>query len=168
MTWHLSPLVWKRIIGQKCTFEDLDHFDSHQFQFLKDIKKHGSELKPEEFEVIVDEFFVTQLTDGKKFELCQDGESKKVTQDNYQEFIDLVIKARLNEAQKQMEWLREGIQEVIDLSILEILQWEDVEIRACGPKNISIDRLKKFTEYISCSESDQRIVNFWKMLEGFT
>lgn len=59
LDWHLTPLLWKRIIGQKCTFEDLDHFDTHQYTFLKDIKKHGSELKADEFEAIVDETFVT-------------------------------------------------------------------------------------------------------------
>lgn len=97
-----------------------------------------------------------------------DGANKRVTQQNYQEFIDLVVKARLNEAEQQMEWLKEGIDFVIDTTILEILSWEDVEIRACGPKNISIERLKKYTDYSCCSATDKVIENFWKMLEGFS
>jgi len=64
------------------------------------------------------ETFTTYLSNGKSVELCPGGADKAVTHENYKEFIELLIQARLNESSRQMEWLREGVQYVIPLSVL--------------------------------------------------
>ena len=52
-----------------------------------------------------------------------------------------------------MNWVREGVKFVIDIQILSLLTWEDVEIRACGSKEIETEALKKITVYENASES---------------
>lgn len=52
-----------------------------------------------------------------------------------------------------MEWIKEGINHVIDLGIVSLLTWEEIESRACGEKLIEVDQLKKITEY-NCSEDN--------------
>jgi hypothetical protein len=49
-----------------------------------------------------------------------------VTHANHKEFIDLVINTKLSQAQKQMQWIKEGINHVIDLGILSLLTWEEI------------------------------------------
>lgn len=67
-----------------------------------------------------------------------------------------------------MEWVRRGVSYVIDLPILAFLTWEEVEIRACGRKDIEIDDLKAISEYSYVSEDHRMIKMFWSMFEKLT
>lgn len=82
--------------------------------------------------------------------------------------MDAVIKARLNECERQMNWLKEGIAPVLDLQILTFLTWEEVELRACGPKDVDTDALKAITDYRGCGADHKIAVMFWKMFDAFT
>lgn len=78
------------------------------------------------------------------------------------------MKARLGESAKQMDWVRRGVTYVIDLSVMAFLTWEEIEIRACGRKDIEIPDLKAITEYTYCSEDHKLMKWFWSMFEKFT
>lgn len=78
----------------------------------------------------------------------------------------MTVKARFNEAENQMKWVKEGISKVIDLNILTFLNWDEVEKRGCGG-DIETDALKAITNYGSCSEDSQVIKWFWKMFDEF-
>lgn len=45
---------------------------------------------------------MTQLSDNTEQEIKRDGKSSLVTYDQRHQFVDLVIKARLNESQRQI------------------------------------------------------------------
>jgi len=66
-----------------------------------------------------------------------------------------------------MKWLKEGITDVIDIDILAFLNWNEIEIRACGG-TIEVEALKNITEYGQCSEDQNIIKWFWKMFESFS
>jgi len=68
-----------------------------------------------------------------------------VTHENYKEYIDLVVKTRVNEASKQMEWVKEGIEFVVDTKIFSMLSYEDVIKRACGMAEITVEAMKRIT-----------------------
>lgn len=168
MDWHFPPLFWKQLMGESVGLSDLEGLDAYSYQVLRDLNKYGRELDAEKFNAVVVETFTTLLSNGQEVELRPDGASVEVTQANHQEFVDAVLKARLDECEKQMNWLKEGITHVIDLSILSFLTWEEVEIRACGPKDIDVEVLKSITEYRSCSADHKIVVWFWQMFEAFT
>ena len=69
---------------------------------LKDLENYAHTLSDEAFEAGVDQCFTTVLSSGEEVPLCQDGESKKVTKANIEEFIGLVLEARKNEAKEQI------------------------------------------------------------------
>ena len=100
MNWHFPPVFWKRLLGEKVEMSDLDEFDTYTHQCLKDLRKNGQKLTPEMFNAGVEEYFVTYLSNGTLVELCPNGKETPVTHENYEEFIDLVVKTRLSEADK--------------------------------------------------------------------
>jgi len=40
-----------------------------------------------------------------------------------------------------LKWVKEGVEFIINLDILNLLSWEDIELRACGLKEISVEKL---------------------------
>ena len=90
---------------------------------IEDLRSHKKSLKPEDFDAAVDQQFVTLLSDGSEVELCFRGKEKNVTWDNVDEFIDLVIKTRLNEFDEQMHHIKEGIRLILPDDILVFMTW---------------------------------------------
>lgn len=147
--------------------KDFENFDLYALTAFRDLEKHAKKYKPEEFDSVVDENFTTILSNKKTVNLCPDGENKKVTHENYREFIDLTMKARLNEAENQLKWIKEGVQEVIDLNILTFLSFDEIEKRASGG-DIETEVLKSITSYTQMVADSQLAKWFWKMFEDFT
>ena len=89
---------------------------------------------------------------------------------NIDEFIDLVVKARENEAIKQTEAVREGMNTVFgqEIGALSYLTYSALEIRASGPKVIEVESLKSVSIYSCCSEDHPLIERFWRVFEAFT
>lgn len=65
-------------------------------------------LSDEEFDAVICETFETILTDGTTVELCNGGKFKSVTKANLDEYVDLVVKVRLSEAEKQLGWVMDA------------------------------------------------------------
>jgi len=87
------------------------------------MRMNTKNLGEDEFEYAVDEYFVTLLSNGKEVELCPGGKSRKVTKANMEEYISLIINVRLNESEKQMRAIREGVNYIMPLSICNMLSW---------------------------------------------
>jgi hypothetical protein len=66
---HFPPVFWKIILGEPLTAKDLTSFDTYSWQILEDLRKQSEKLSEEEFEAIVQETFVTRLSDGTEVEL---------------------------------------------------------------------------------------------------
>lgn len=77
---------------------------------------------------------------------------------------------RFNESKEQTEAMREGIRSVFTADLipsLQIMDWEQLESRACGQKTIEIDKLKAITEYSGANEKSPIIKRFWRVLTAF-
>ena len=136
---------------------------------MTDIKKQGATLAPEAFDAVLSDLldnasFQTYLSNGSVVDLLPGGKDIPVTHANHKEFIELVTKVKLAECEKQMAWVRQGVSHVLDMSILSFLSWEDVELRACGPKDIQTEALKAITDGSDCKWTKM----FWQMFETFT
>lgn len=95
---NLAPTFWKQILEQPFDLNDLEQIDAYSAQVLKDMQNYSAALTDEEFEATVDLKFTTTLSNGTEIELCKDGQEKSVTKANINEFINLVIKTRAEEA----------------------------------------------------------------------
>jgi hypothetical protein len=117
----------------------------------------------EEFESAVDEKFSVLLNDGTEVELCPGGRKRKVTLENLEEYLELLIKERLSRFDTQMKYIKEGINLIIPESILFFMTWQDVDMRATGAKTVDIDTLKSITIYDSCKVDSPVVEMFWKV-----
>ena len=54
-----------------------------------------------------------------------------------------------------------------DLGVLQLMDWEQVEARACGEKTVDIDKLKGITSYYGGNENSAIIKRFWRVLTKF-
>ena len=170
MPIHLAPSIWKQLLGEELEMEDLEGFDAYSSQVLIDLRDHSSKLSEEEFAKTVKLKFTTILSNGDEVNLKPGEEIEKVTKSNLQEYIDLVLKTRFNEAKEQIEAMREGIKLVFTeelMPVLQVMDWELVESRACGEKTVDIDKLKKITRFCGASESSSIAKRFWRVMTAF-
>jgi len=63
-----------------------------------------------------------------------------------------------------MKWIAEGMEIIIPKTIVNILSWEEVEIRAAGNKTTDVEKLKSITEYRNCTEQSKVVKMFWNVM----
>ena len=112
--------------------------------------------------------WTTQLSNGETVPLCEDGGAKPVKYEEVDEYHKRVIEARLDEANKQVEAIREGFQCIFPSFSLCIFSWIEVERRVVGPSTISTDTLKSITDYSNCSPDNEFVKRFWRVFDKFT
>ena len=101
---------------------------------------------------------------NEEIELIPNGKEVKVTVENLAKFIDLSKKAKINESSHQMELIKKGFNEVLDLKICQILTWRQLEEYVCGKHKLDVNFLKENTEYREYNEKDPLIQWFWEWL----
>lgn len=67
-----------------------------------------------------------------------------------------------------MQWIQQGVYLITPKNVLNMLDWEEIECRAAGDKELDIEKLKSITEYHGCDENNQYIQRFWKILTAMT
>ncbi|CDW82480.1 hect e3 ubiquitin [Stylonychia lemnae] len=169
----LAPIFWKLLIDEIDTEtdqekeQDLKAFDTYSWQVIEDLRNNAKGLSDDDFEAAIEEQFVTLLSNGTQVELIPGGRNTRVTKSNLDEYIRLVVNARINEAQKQMKAIKEGINFVINLNICKFLNSKQVEARATGSKTLDLVKLKSISVYEGASLSDSHIQIFWQVMESF-
>jgi len=137
-------------------------------QMLDGIKNLAQTLPEEEFQANHDQKFVTCLSDGTEIELVPGGKNKIITKENAKEYVELVMKARLSEFDRQMKAIKQGIGMVFPPFLMKIYTWKDLEYKVCGKPTIDLVHLKAITKYSGCSEDDETVKRFWRVLETFS
>lgn len=122
-------------------------------------------LSDEEFDAVICETFETIISDGTTVELCSGGKFKSVTKANLDEYVDLVVKVRLSEAEKQLGWVMDAFQTCISFDVFALFTPLEFEERICGTKEITVDMLKAIDE---SSKSNSTVKMFFEVFERFT
>ena len=161
----LCSIFWKSILGIEKDKKDLEKFDKYCTQFLDNIEFNNDK---ESFKPYTEYKFVTNLSNGTEVELCENGNNRNLSLENKKEFIELLLKTRLNEGNVQIQSIRNGLEQVIPFGLLKLLSWNELEMLVCGKPILDIELLKENTQYNGCSLNDKLIQNFWKCLEEFS
>lgn len=165
----IPPIIWKLLVGETPTREDLEAIDLFQIQSLDNLRNiHLQGIDAESFAYTFYETFVTISTDSRTVELIPNGSQKDVTFENRNHYCDLVEQYRLHEFDRQAAAVRQGLACMVPYRLLSIFTWDQLEEFVCGKPSIDIALLRSVTEYSSCSANDQHIQYFWQAMEEFT
>lgn len=141
----LAPLIWKLLVGEPVTTEDLEETDSMYVQSLRCIRDiHLSEVTEENFhDVIPLETFEGISCTGKVVPVVCGGQNIQLTFANRVQYFEQVVKFRLQEFDLQVAAVREGMSGIIAVPLLSLVTHEHMEQLVCGVSHISIPSLKK-------------------------
>jgi len=118
------------------------------------INIHKKGIDESNFNDIIQEKYVTCLSDGTEVEITTGGKSIPVTFERRNEWAELVEKVRFYESKKQAEALRKGLSIVVPEGLLNLLTWRELETLVCGKPILDIDLLRSNTVYRGCTETD--------------
>jgi len=151
----LSSILWKGLLNTKTELSDLEAVDKLCIQALTEV----ASLTHEKFgEMMGTEKFVTQLSDNTEVELKRDGKSIGVTFEARHHYTDLVIRARLNEAERQIAAIRKGLDALVPIRMLSLFSWFDLETLVCGNPHIDVEALRRHTRFTGVLNSTHPLV----------
>ncbi|XP_044259648.1 probable E3 ubiquitin-protein ligase HERC1 isoform X3 [Tribolium madens] len=166
----LAPMMWKLIVGEVVTIEDLEEVDCMYVQSLRSIRDiHLSGVGEENFhEVIPLECFEGTSCTGKVLPIVYGGRSIPLTFHNRTQYFEQAVKFRLEEFDLQITSIREGMAGIVPVPLLSLMTADYLEQLVCGMTHISIPILKKIIRYRELDENHNLVRWLWNILEGFT
>ena len=103
---HFSRAVYKRILGKTVSIKDMETLDLEYYKSLLWMLDNDiSDIITETFSVETDDFGVIDIVD-----LCENGRNVPVTEENKQEYVQLMVEYRLTgSVQAQLEQFLKGM-----------------------------------------------------------
>ena len=115
---HFSRAVYKRILGKTVSIKDMETLDLDYYKSLLWMLENDiTEIITETFSVETDDFGITQVVD-----LVPNGRNIAVTEDNKQEYVQLVVEYRLTGSVKeQLEQFLKGKCSILSSCVYTLL-----------------------------------------------
>eukprot|EP00475_Leptophrys_vorax_P044051 TRINITY_DN8686_c0_g1_i1.p1 TRINITY_DN8686_c0_g1~~TRINITY_DN8686_c0_g1_i1.p1 ORF type:complete len:636 (-),score=165.67 TRINITY_DN8686_c0_g1_i1:54-1961(-) len=159
-------IVWKPLINDIVTEEDVLAIDLLSFKILDELRKFEADkgMSEDLFEEYINSKFVAFGSDQKVYPLIANGENVSVTWENRTQFVQALIHFRVNEFKAQCDAMKRGLATVVPYPLLSLFTWQELELQICGRPKMNLDLLEKMTMYDGCSRNDSHIVMFWRML----
>jgi len=103
---HFSRAVYKRILGKTVSIKDMETLDLEYYKSLLWMLDNDiSDIITETFSIETDDFGVAEIVD-----LCENGRNVPVTEENKQEYVQLMVEYRLTgSVQAQLENFLKGM-----------------------------------------------------------
>jgi len=163
---NFPSIVWKHLVSDEITEEDVRAIDLLSFQFVDQIK--GMDKKAGVTEEVFDAQFSDMKievfgADSKTYPLIPGGRNLSITWKNRSRYCDAYNKYRFTEFAAQCEAIRRGMAVVVPFPLLSILSWKELERMVTG-STVDIDLLEKVAQYRNCAKEDAHVKLFWRML----
>lgn len=160
-----SMPFYKIMLGKKLTLNDMEKIDNDFYQSLKWVKENeidGCGL---------DLCFATDmevLGEIKQCELKEGGKEIDVTDENKDEYIELITEWRFKRGVvEQTEAFLKGFNAVLPAYWLQPFDERELEILLCGMQEYDIDDWQKNTVYRNCTKTSKQVVWFWQAVKSF-
>ncbi|XP_077232363.1 uncharacterized protein LOC143869185 [Tasmannia lanceolata] len=156
---------YKMMLKKPIQLKDMESVDMEYYNSLRWIMDND----PEELDLYfaVDEDFFGQM---QQHELKPGGTDVAVTNDNKQEYIDLVIQWRfVSRIQPQMTAFLDGFDEVLPLNLIKVFDENELELLMCGIGEIDVRDWKRHTVYKSGYHANHIVIQwFWRVMLSFS
>lgn len=188
---NLAPTIWKIIVEQPLTLQDLASIDQATVALFNTILEYNQQQQHQHnhqttttttvdtqlFQTLISipemfgiETFTTTLSDGvTSVELHRHGAQRAVNSGNCAEWVTLCQRTRLHESDAQVNAMRAGLSSIIPATFWWLFTGPELESLVCGSPDLSISVLRSVTKYEgSQNESLPHVQSFWRVMESFT
>lgn len=156
---------YKMMLKKPIQLKDMESVDMEYYNSLRWIMDND----PKELDLYfsVDEDFFGQM---QQHDLKTGGSEIPVTNDNKQEYIDLVIQWRfVSRIYPQMKSFLDGFDEVLPLSLIKVFDENELELLMCGIGEIDVRDWKRHTVYKSGYHANHIVIQwFWRVMLSFS
>jgi len=156
---------YKMMLGKQIELKDMESVDTEYFNSLIWIKEND----PSELELT---FQVDEENFGQtvSVELRPGGKETRVTNDNKDEYIQLVIEWRfINRVRKQMDQFLAGFNELVPLNLIKIFDEGELELLMCGIGCIDVKDWKTHTVYKGDYHPNHIVIQwYWRVVLSFS
>ncbi|XP_045135251.1 E3 ubiquitin-protein ligase Su(dx)-like isoform X1 [Portunus trituberculatus] len=153
---------YKRMLNKKLTMKDLESIDPEFYNSLCWIRDNNIEECGLEMTFCTDFEVLGKISE---VELKTGGKDIQVTEENKEEYIELMMQWRLTRGQEaQTRYFLEGFSEVVPLEWLKYFDERELELLLCGMQEIDINDWQKHTIYRHYNRSSKQIIWFWQFV----
>ncbi|KAJ4396033.1 NEDD4 E3 ubiquitin-protein ligase [Gnomoniopsis smithogilvyi] len=157
--------LYKMVLGKSVVLADMEGVDAdfhRSLQWMLDNDISGGILE-QTFSTEDERFGVITVED-----LMPDGRNIDVTNDNKKEYVDLMVKWRIEKRiAEQFTAFKEGFHELIPQDLINVFDERELELLIGGIAEIDVDDWKKHTDYRGYTENDEVIQNFWQTVRSW-
>jgi E3 ubiquitin-protein ligase NEDD4 len=157
--------LYKMMLGKAVALADMEGVDAdfhRSLQWMLDNDISGGILE-QTFSTEDERFGVLCVED-----LIPDGRNIEVTNENKKEYVDLMVKWRIEKRiAEQFQAFKEGFQELIPQDLINVFDERELELLIGGIAEIDVDDWKKHTDYRGYTESDEVVQNFWQTVRSW-
>ncbi|CAF1201359.1 unnamed protein product [Rotaria magnacalcarata] len=152
---------YKMLLSKPITLADMESVDREYYQSLKYILENDP--------TDLDLYFVVSeevLGDLREHELKPGGQHIQVTDENKQEYIEMVINYRfVQRIATQMNALKLGFQDILSLENIKMFDEKEVELLISGLGEINVNDWRMHTMYKGGYRPDDPVIqHFWKAI----
>lgn len=157
---------YKALLRLPCSLSDLEYLDAEFHQSLQWLKENDISDMSDHLDLT---FSVIEEVAGHvvERELKNGGKNMIVTEKNKKEYIEKMVKWRLERGvQDQTESLVKGFYEVIDSRFVSVFDARELELVIAGTAEIDVADWRKNTEYRSGYHDAHPVIQwFWTAIE---
>ncbi|KAK3383979.1 hypothetical protein B0T24DRAFT_646110 [Lasiosphaeria ovina] len=157
--------LYKMVLGKSVVLADMEGVDAdfhRSLQWMLDNDISGGILE-QTFSTEDERFGVITVED-----LIPNGRNVDVTNDNKKEYVDLMVKWRIEKRiAEQFQAFKEGFHELIPHDLINVFDERELELLIGGIAEIDVDDWKKHTDYRGYTESDEVIQYFWQTVRSW-
>ncbi|EEB13366.1 E3 ubiquitin-protein ligase Nedd-4, putative [Pediculus humanus corporis] len=155
---------YKMMLEKPIDLKDMESVDSEYYNSLLWIKENDPSELELTFSIDEDSLGMTSQR-----ELKPGGANIAVTDENKDEYINLVIKWRfVSRVQEQMNAFLEGFSGLVPLAFIKIFDENELELLMCGIQNIDVKDWKQNTLYKGDYHPNHIVVQwFWRVVLTF-
>ncbi|KAL9049593.1 MAG: hypothetical protein Q9162_007134 [Coniocarpon cinnabarinum] len=156
---------YKMILRKKVMLQDMEGVDADIHKSLTYISETPLEDSGLEMTFSTDDNIFGEV---KTIDLKPNGQNIDVTDDNKEEYVNLVTEWRIQKrVDAQFNAFITGFNELIPPELVNVFDERELELLIGGIADIDVDDWKKHTDYRGYTEGDEVISFFWKCVRSW-
>ena len=162
-----NSLVYKMILDEKITLDDLVFIDKPLYHSLIEMKKMEDKVDT------LNIYFSTQYTDPDSGmiitkELKKNGNNILVTKHNLKEYIEKTIGFIKSMQEPAVNQIKQGMFSLIKKDLLKIFTSDELDLIINGTTFIDIEDWRMNSTYKNYNSTDEVIINFWDIMDNLS